>query len=338
MVGTLPMKVIEYFVEIRLGVVNPEDYSSGAELSDITQTDAVIAAFFTYCHAAGLPRCPFYTGFTVQDILARFGNIFIPLNASYAAAQDWDNATLILQSLEIIKSTIRTNAYSPITSFPAMAQQLVGFETAIKNLTIEGIIAASTLGVAPTVDIPGTQPELPEWLPAVVCSDSPSIYNQTYQELEPSIRVLEKESFIGGEVWASIKVLCTGWPITAAWKFDGRYLCFDNEKLSADGINLGPFGGNTKNPVLFISNTIDPVTPIVNSKKWSPRYKGSQILTIEAIGVSFISLCISFGKLLNSLCNSIRLWQQTILARTQKSEPFSRLGNYRVMTQYVRWR
>lgn len=27
-------------------------------------------------------------------------------------------------------------------------------------------------------------------------------------------------------------------------------------------IILGPFGGDTKNPILFVSNTLDPATPI----------------------------------------------------------------------------
>jgi hypothetical protein len=195
--------------------VDPEDYSSGAELSDITQTDAAIATFFTYCHLAGPSLCPFYTGTTAGDILIRFENIFIPLNATYAAAQNWTNATAIMQSLATIKSTVRANAYSPITLYPAMAQQLVGFESALKTLTVEAVEAASTLGVPPTINPPGTVLELPEWLPAVVCSDSPSIYNQTYEDLKSSIEELEKESFIGGEVWASINVFCTGWPIRA---------------------------------------------------------------------------------------------------------------------------
>lgn len=47
---------------------------------------------------------------------------------------------------------------------------------------------------------------------------------------------------------------------------------------------LGPFGAITKNPILYISNTVDPATPIDNSIKWSPKYIGSQILTIEAVG------------------------------------------------------
>lgn len=38
--------------------------------------------------------------------------------------------------------------------------------------------------------------------------------------------------------------------------------------------------------MLFISNTIDPATPIDNSLKWSPHFSGSQVLTIEAVGHS----------------------------------------------------
>lgn len=50
----------------------------------------------------------------------------------------------------------------------------------------------------------------------------------------------------------------------------------------------GPFGGDTKNPILFVSNTLDPATPIINSQTWAPLFKGSGILTIEGIGVSIL--------------------------------------------------
>jgi hypothetical protein len=50
----------------------------------------------------------------------------------------------------------------------------------------------------------------------------------------------------------------------------------------------GPFGGDTKNPILFVSNTFDPATPLINSQTWSPLYKGSQVLVIDGIGVSYL--------------------------------------------------
>ena len=240
-----------------------------------------MASFFTYCHLAGPALCPFYTGDTVSDIAARFENLFTTLNANDAVAQSFNNATVIIEALQIIKATIQQNAYAPITSFPAMAQQLVAYESVLKNLTIDGINAASELGVV-NPDVPGTTPELSEYLPAVLCTDNPSIFNMTYQDLKPSINTLEGESFVGGELWAgflvsfilclvllhanSAEAYCTGWSIQAQWRYSG------------------PFGATTKNPILYISNTIDPVTPIDNSLKWSPLYIGSQVLTIEAVG------------------------------------------------------
>jgi hypothetical protein len=106
-----------------------------------------------------------------------------------------------------------------------MALQLVAFEQALTNLTYEAIEAASNLGVV-NVDVPGTVTELQEWLPAVVCSDSPSFYNQTYADLETYIGELEQQTFVGGENWAEIKILCSGWPIKAAWRFAGNLPLF----------------------------------------------------------------------------------------------------------------
>jgi hypothetical protein len=39
-----------------------------------------------------------------------------------------------------------------------------------------------------------------------------------------------------------------------------------------------------------VSNTIDPATPIQDSQKWAPSFTGSQILEIQAIGVSIMFL------------------------------------------------
>lgn len=190
---------------------------------DIKYVDAAVASFFTYCHLAGPTLCPFYTGSSPSDIATRFENLFVPLNVSYAVAQNWTNVTNIVESLPVIKNAIRLGAYSPITVFPAMAEQLVAFELAIKNITAEAIEAAATIGVSDDV-IPGTVEGLQEYLPAVACSDGPSIYNQTYAELKSYIETLEGESFIGGDIWASIRVFCSGWPILAAWRYSGASL------------------------------------------------------------------------------------------------------------------
>lgn len=164
-----------------------------------------MASFFTYCHNAGSTLCPFYTGATVSDIAARFEKLFNTLIATEAVDNNYDNATDITNALQIIKSYIRGNVYTPIDSFPAVAQQLVGYETALKNLTIDGINAASQLGIT-NPDIPGTIPELSEWFPAILCTDIPSIFNKTYQNLKPTIEMLKGQSFVGVETWSEFLI------------------------------------------------------------------------------------------------------------------------------------
>ena len=203
-------------------MVDPRDYISALDLSQITLVDAVTNTFFEYCHLAGAKLCPFYTGKTAKDIAKRFENLFVPLNSELATAQSWANATLITTSLTLIKANLRAFPYSPITYYPAMAQQLVAYESVIRNnLTVEGIEAVSSIGID-NPDIPGTIEPLQEWLSGVVCSDIVSIYNQTYADISSHVRVLESQSFLSGELWATIEAVCTGWPIEAKWRFAGE--------------------------------------------------------------------------------------------------------------------
>ncbi|KAB8293767.1 hypothetical protein EYC80_009252 [Monilinia laxa] len=155
--------------------------------------------------------------------------------------------------------------YTPITSFATLATRLVAYETSLQKLTVAAIEAASNIGNTPS-NIAGTIPELLEWFPAAFCGEIPSIYGTTHEELKSHIDMIKKQSFLGGEIWATSLVVCTGWPIIATLKFSGA------------------FGGDTKNPVLLVSNTLDPATPIKNRKTWAPKFKDARLLTIEAIG------------------------------------------------------
>ena len=203
------------------GVVDPRDYIAGLELSQINLVDAVTNTFFEYCHAAGPENCPFYTGNTAKDIAQRFTDLFVPLNSTYATAQGWANATVITQSLALMKENIRRFCYDPITFFPPMAQQLVAYESAIRNLTVDGIEAVSSIGIDQT-PIPGTIAPIEEWQAGVLCSDILPLYNQTYADISSHVRELEGQSFLAGEMWATILAMCTGWPIKAKWRFAGE--------------------------------------------------------------------------------------------------------------------
>lgn len=215
------------------GVVDPRDYVSGLDLSQINLVDAATNTFFEYCHQAGPKLCPFYIGNSAKDIAKRFENLFVPLSATLALAQNWANATIISESLTLIKANLRGACYSPITGFPPMAQQLVAYESVLLNLSVEAVQAVSLIGVE-LPDIPGTIEPLQEWMTGVVCSDMLSIYNQTYADLSSRIRALESQSFLTGELWATIAAMCTGWPIKAKWRFEGSLSLHYLSHLASD--------------------------------------------------------------------------------------------------------
>jgi hypothetical protein len=65
------------------------------------------------------------------------------------------------------------------------------------------------------------------------------------EEFQPYIKALRSQSLIAGDLWAAQRVQCSVWSITSDDRFEG------------------PFGGDTKTPILFVSNTVDPATPII---------------------------------------------------------------------------
>lgn len=59
---------------------------------------------------------------------------------------------------------------------------------------------------------------------------------------------------------------CANWKIRASYKFDER------------------FGGNTSHPILFISNTADPVTPLRSGRIMSSKFPNSGLLINDQAG------------------------------------------------------
>ncbi|RFU33012.1 hypothetical protein B7463_g3343, partial [Scytalidium lignicola] len=262
------------------GVMDPDDYVSGLGLKSLQFTDEAFATFFTSCHIAGPEKCSYYTGNSAADILNRFERTFNALDAPRAEAQNATNATIVETALEFVKQIGFLSTYYPISLYPILSDALVSFETALVNLTadaLEQIVGQIQEALPTTKNTPILIAPYTEWYPAVACTDTNgSSYGLMYEDLEPYIRTLENQSTIGGDSWASNRVLCTGWEI----KSDDRF--------------AGPFGGDTKNPILFVSNTLDPATPIYNGRKSASLFPSSRLLTIEGVGhttISSLNLC-----------------------------------------------
>ncbi|KAE9363015.1 alpha/beta-hydrolase [Stipitochalara longipes BDJ] len=250
------------------GVLDPDEISKESGLKMVTQADEAFSTLFLYCHLAGPTLCPFYTGTTPHDIYLRFENIVTQLNVTQALEQNWANSTAMWLVLQGMKEIFDTYAYHAIDNFPTAALILTAVETLFPNITLEAVENLEK-------ELPGAlNPPLTinvTWSTGTACADNGGRYiGQKVSEWADSIAVMESESWISGESQIVNQMFCAGWNITTAERYGG------------------PFGGNTKNPILFVSNTLDPITPIVNGQKGTRIFKDAQLLTIE--GVAHTSL------------------------------------------------
>ncbi|KAE9366802.1 alpha/beta-hydrolase [Stipitochalara longipes BDJ] len=265
-------------------VMDPYDWVAGNHFIYVADTDDLFSTFFLYCHLAGSSVCPFYTGSSAHDIYLRFESMISKLNSTYAMEQGWQNATDIDTALKFFRNgVILQSLYHPILNFPYLAQGFADLDAALMNTTnttlenqlsnfIQLQLAAlkESIKTAPffVQDDDQFGPENP-WYPAVACLDNGGVWhNLTHQELFSRLKALQGESYIGGLGNVNNALTCVPWQILT----DDRY--------------AGPFGGKTKNPVLFVSNVLDPVTAIANGRKGAAMFDRAELLTVEAIGHS----------------------------------------------------
>lgn len=84
-----------------------------------------------------------------------------------------------------------------------------------------------------------------------------------------------------GGLFAEINMPCSSWDLRPRWQF--------NRSISAT---------NVSHPILFMSNSRDPVTPLRNAEKMATKFPGSVVFGQDADGHATVcqpSRCIAKG-------------------------------------------
>jgi hypothetical protein len=77
---------------------------------------------------------------------------------------------------------------------------------------------------------------------------------------------LEKQSEFAGEVWSTDKSLVQTWSIVGKERHRGN------------------FTSRTANPILFVGNDYDPVTPLLNARKMATLFPNAAVLRVKSYG------------------------------------------------------
>ena len=249
------------------GVVDAPDYMAQGWSTNLQDTDKVMAAFYKYCFEAG-SQCPLHDRAgpeAIENSLNEFlqmvqENPIVAVDSSGSLPPD-------ILTYSDIRLFIFMSLYSPVRYFPVLAFLLDQLRNGEYDQVLR-LMALQTYVHCPR-DNSSTAFQLlaeNEASRAIMCGDGDDMSNQTLSEFKEYLRLLEAQSSTGGAIWASIRLVCTGWQVRSKWRY------------------TGPFGGNTSKPILWIGNTADPVTPIRNAHNMAKGFPGSVVLQADSVG------------------------------------------------------
>lgn len=252
------------------GVVNDYDYNHSLGNGSLVDNEKAIESFYSYCLHAGPEACPLAANGTdtTAKIRERTQKIVQSLYHSPLMLSTAEGPEVFTYS--DLKSFIFSFIYQPSIYFKVLGNLLPQLEAASGGL-IEDFLppfrAAHTLScgvngtVSGSVSFTGDVPTF-----AVLCADGVDQQNVSIDEFVQYWDLLRSMSSASGDVWAMLMMKCAAWKIRASYKFDGD------------------FGGNTSHPILFVSNTADPVTPLRSGRIMHSKFHNSGLLVNDQAG------------------------------------------------------
>jgi pimeloyl-ACP methyl ester carboxylesterase len=247
------------------GVVSSDDYTHSLGNGSLTDNQKAIDSFYTYCHSSGPELCPLTTAnSTVSDIKDRVASIFRSIYHNPLALNSPLGPEILTYS--DVKSFFFSAGYTPRLVFPMVAELLAEIEAG-SGWILDQIQQGSrynhiySCGPRPELNFADSTPTY-----SILCSDGIDQTNNTIDEFAEYWKLLDSMSPTSGAIWSMLRMRCIAWKITSPTAF------------------TGPFGGNTSTPILFLSNTADPVTPLRSGRLMHSLFPNSGILVSDNAG------------------------------------------------------
>ncbi|KAK5659122.1 hypothetical protein OQA88_1212 [Cercophora sp. LCS_1] len=250
------------------GVVDAEPYESDVWEGSLMDTDKVLGTFFEGCVASGRKCALFRVGDTAKDIQRRYERILEGLEASPATFTHPEYFfPVVLRPLDIRAIVFRV-LYAPVAGFPLLAGVL--------NSVYEGRyeqLSGLVQDLALTCQLPGGGyiPGMDDAQRAIMCSDKRRPMNLTVEEIMGYYQRTAKVSGFA-DIWMTAMLQCNGWDIYKTHPVTKAEPWTSEKKVETDF------------PVLFLSNTYDPVTPLQAAVKMALKFKGAGLLEQKAAG------------------------------------------------------
>ncbi|KAJ9354718.1 hypothetical protein DTO280E4_6783 [Paecilomyces variotii] len=269
------------------GVVDLDAYYLTSSPSVLADSDAIFERFAEYCHTVGSEGCPFHHPGGPDAIKKAYRELLSRIyDEPFAVPASLSHGPEVITWTDV-KVLTRIAMYQPLIVFPLFAEFLaelkqgngtnfVGFKQGSREpscLSDECLLAGPW---SRECSVPGGNENYAT--AAILCTDAENLGNVDRQGFKDYWESLKATSETLGDYWAHARLDCVGWKAKAKWKF------------------TGPFGANTSYPLLWIGNTLDPVTPLRSAQKMSLKFPGSVVLQQDSEGHTTLaapSFCVA---------------------------------------------
>ncbi|KAJ5546570.1 hypothetical protein N7494_004155 [Penicillium frequentans] len=251
------------------GVVDSDRHYAGTWDGNIDDADAIMKRFSIYCYRAGPNKCPLFSEKGPGFIQSELDNIIANSENTTKSVQSSHGPEIVTHS--DVQKIIRDSLYEPFKEFEGLAQALYNLANG------DGSIIANRKQTSSLFSEPADYAE--EAVGAISCTDGLDQTNITKEEFVEYWQKMRHQSIYLGDRWSQNRLLCLFWKT--------------RPELVYPAIFKGPIGARTE-PILFIGNTLDPVTSLDNAKKMSQKFPGSGLIQQDSEGhlsLSTPSLC-----------------------------------------------
>jgi len=257
------------------GVADAEFYVTDMWMESLLDADKVLGQFFEYCAAAG-PRCELYRNDDKpEDISKRYHTVLQELELYPPSFTHPIYFYPVILRPELMKGLAFGALYSPALQFAPLAALLNAvYEGEFERLSFlfEGLQGACGLQDDTAVIL------ATDATAAVMCGDKTKPVDLSYDEIKEKYEQMAKLSQFA-DIWLDLMLQCNGWNISRPHPSPGYP---PNKKTK------------TEFPVLFLSNTYDPVTPLHAAIKMALKFEGAGLVEQKSAGhctVSAVSHC-----------------------------------------------
>ncbi|KAH7122886.1 Alpha/Beta hydrolase protein [Dactylonectria macrodidyma] len=275
------------------GVVDADDYAQGPGwMTGLVDADKIFSGFFEGCWNHN-PLCPVRqeTDVTHNDMEARVDAFITSLDKSPKIIRY--NNVLVPVTGNALRAFICMSLYNPHANFKVLAEVLS--EAMAGNATL----LAKSLFMAKKVTFLGDnggaipakrrlqQGNDPAF--AIICGDGDDLSSKGLRWWQEYISIQMARSHIMGPAWVNTRFGCSSWRIRPNWRITGPFVTPEAD--------IAGLPDTSTALILFMSNRLDPVTPLIAAKRMAGQHPGSGLLVQNTMGHTVLgtrpSMCVA---------------------------------------------